>query len=116
MRALIFLSVIFSFSGCALLFDAQIASLLREQGLRNEAAKPFLDAAIVKKLKIGDTAEHAKKVLRDAGLDFYQEALPTPRLLSTYRTGDGCGFSIAVNLDRKHRVAKIDIREFFTGP
>ncbi len=96
-------------------FSASVAESFREQRVRNDAAKPLLDAVVTRKIKIGDTVDHAKQILTDAGLDFHFERF-TPELRSIYRTGPGCGFTIVLALDSQERISKIDVRPFFTGP
>lgn len=79
--------------------------------------KPRLDATVTTKLKVGDSLAHAKQVLSDAGLGSHlEEHPPRPILKSILRGGRWSGFSIAVELDDRRRIAKIDIREFFTAP
>jgi hypothetical protein len=102
-------------SGCTS-FDQKVAESLREQAARNEAAKPLLDAVVAKKLKIGDSIERAKEVLSDAGLTFEVDKIGALVLRSIYRTGDGCGITIALEIDSEQRISKIDIREVYTGP
>ena len=102
-------------SGCTS-FDKMVAESLREQRACNEAVKPLLDAVVTKKLKIGDSIEHVEEVLRGANLSFEFERFDPSELRSIYRTGEGCGFTIAVKFDPAKRVARIDVREFFTGP
>jgi hypothetical protein len=99
-------------------FSSSVTDLLKEQGVRNEAVKPLLDAVVTKKLKIGDSLDQAKKVLGDAGLDFTVDRPPLPRrvLHSIYRAGPYSGFTIQLELDGEDRITKIEIREYFTGP
>jgi hypothetical protein len=90
----------------------------REQGLQNQAVKPLFDAVVTKKLKVGDSLEHAKEVLSSAGLGFdvVRAPFPRPMVQSIYRAGRWSGFTIQLELDSQDRISKIDIREYFTGP
>lgn len=92
-----------------------IKESLREQGALNDAAKPLLEAVITNRIKVGDTVDHAKQVLAEAGLTAYSDRT-APQLSALYRTGPGCGFTIALDVDRQNRIEKIEIRPFFTGP
>lgn len=112
---LIVAALAFAAPGCTS-FDRVVAQSLHEQAVRIEAAKPLFDAVVTQKLKVGDTAEHAKKVLSEAGLPFAVDKVGPPVLRSIYRTGAGSGFTIALELDGEDRVSKIDIREVYTGP
>lgn len=101
-----------------LYFSFVVGRSLREQGLQNQGAKPLLDAVVTKRLKVGDSLEHVKEVLSNAGLGFevVREPFPRPAVHSIYRTGRWSGFTIKLELDSQDRISKIDIREYFTGP
>ncbi len=115
-RPILFAAAIILVGGCASAsFEEMVAASLKEQEARNEAATPLLDAVVTRKLKIGDTVDHAKEVLAAAGLDSHIEHF-APELRSIYRTGHGCGFTIVLLLDNQERISKIDVQPFFTGP
>ena len=75
----------------------------------------FLESKILKNLKVGDTADQVKEVLKRAGLECHEESFGS-RLSSFLRTGPGSGFSIKLDLDSERRVAKIDAKAQLTGP
>ena len=86
--------------------------------MQNEGAKPLFDAVVTKKLKIGDSLDHAKQVLGNAGLGFdvVRAPFPRPMVRSIYRASRWSGFTIQLELNDQNRISKIDIREYFTGP
>jgi hypothetical protein len=91
---------------------------IAEQELLLEGATPLFDTVIAKKLVVGDTLEHVKKILADAGQEFTVETSPflPHRLQSICRVGRGAGFSIEVGLDNDDRVTKVEITKFYEGP
>ncbi len=106
------------FVGPDLYFSFVVGRSLREQGLQNEGAKPLFDAVVTKKLRVGDSLEHAKEVLSSAGLGFdvVRAPFPRPMIQSIYRAGRWSGFTIQLELDSQDSISKIDIHEYFTGP
>jgi len=101
-----------------ILFDRAVWHSLHEQELLLEGATPLFDTVIAQKLKVGDSLEHAKKVLTDAGQEFNVDSdYPAGRKLeSICRVGRGAAFVIELHLDSSDRIAKIDIRKALTGP
>jgi len=94
-----------------------IARSAQEQTLQIEGARPLFDAVVRKKLTIGDSLEHAKKVLKDAGLEFtIDRDLAHPKLYSMCHAGRGPGFSIELELDSDDRIARIDIQDYVDVP
>jgi TonB family protein len=89
---------------------------LRSQQARNEAARPLFDAAVVKRLVVGDTLENAKNVLRGAGVPVDQKQNLLSVFSTKYRTGEGCGYSLYLSYDTHERISKIEIMEFISGP
>ncbi|HVU47668.1 MAG TPA: hypothetical protein VHD85_16175 [Terracidiphilus sp.] len=104
--------------GPSLFFSFAVGRSLREQRLQNEGAKPLFDAVVTKKLKAGDSLEHAKEVLSNAGLgcDVVRAPFPRPMIQSIYHAGPWSGFTIQLELDTQDRISKVDIHEYFTGP
>src|SRR5437868_2951509 len=52
------------------LFERAVWRSIQEQQLLLEGATPLFDTVIAQKLKVGDSLEHAEKVLTDAGQEF----------------------------------------------
>ncbi len=100
------------------LFERAVWSSIREQQLLLEGATPLFDTVIAQKLKVGDSLEHAKKVLSDAGQEFTVDSdYPSGRKLqSICRIGRGAAFVIELHLDSEERIAKIDITKAYSGP
>ncbi len=100
------------------LFDRAVWHSLHEQELLLEGATPLFDTVIAQKLKVGDSLEHAKKVLSDAGQEFNVDSdYPSGRKLqSICRVGRGAAFVIELHLDKDEHIAKIDIRKALSGP
>jgi len=96
-----------------------IGRSVKQQTAQIERARPKFNSAIVQNLNVGDSLEHARKVLSDAGLEFTidKEASP-PILRSVYPAGDhpGPGFLIQLELDTRDRIAKIDIQDYVDVP
>jgi len=68
-------------------------------------------------MKVGDSLEHAQKVLTDAGQEFNVDSdHPGRKLQSICRVGRGAAFVIELHLDSSDHIAKIDIRKALTGP
>lgn len=99
-------------------FSYAVSRAFHEQRIQNEAAKPLFDAVVTKRLKVGDSLEHASEVLKNAGLEFTvtRHPFPYPAIQSVYRAGRWSGFSIQLELDSEDRISKITIQEYFTGP
>jgi hypothetical protein len=88
-----------------------------EQRLLFERATPRFDSLIAKKLAVGDTLEHAKKVLSDAGQKFtMDERLSHRRLTSIFPVGQGAGFLVELDIDNHNKISNVDITKFYNGP
>jgi hypothetical protein len=100
------------------LFSRAVEHSMQQQALLLEGATPLFDTVIAKRLVVGDSLEHAKKVLTDAGQEFTVETDPTlpRRLQSNIPVGRGAGFLVQLDLDSKDRISKVDITKFYEGP
>jgi hypothetical protein len=100
------------------LFDRAVWHSIHEQQLLLEGATPLFDTVIAQQLKVGDSLDHAKKVLTDAGQEFDVDSdYPSGRKLqSICRVGRGAAFVIELHLDSQDHIAKIDITKTYTGP
>src|SRR5579864_4800788 len=78
------------------LFDRGVWHSIHEQQLLLEGATPLFDTVIAQRLKVGDSLDHAEKVLTDAGQQFNVDSdYPSGRKLqSICRVGRGAAFVI----------------------
>jgi hypothetical protein len=100
-------------AGPRILFGLAIGEAIRHNTAKLDRARPRFDALIRNKLKVGDSFDHAKKVLTDAGLQFTVERDESPPILrSVYLAdGPGPGWVIELEIDKQDRISKVDILE-----
>jgi hypothetical protein len=96
-----------------ILFGLAIGEAIRHNTTKLDRARPRFDALIRNKLKVGDSLEHGKKILTDAGLEVMIDREESPPILrSVYLAdGPGPGWVIELELDKQDRISKIDILE-----
>ena len=116
--AAIAIAVIAYFALPSYFLSRAVESSLREQQLLLEGATPLFDTVIVKKLVVGDSLEHAEKVLSDAGQEFTLEKKSPSgqKLQSICHVGRGAGFLVQLDVDTEDRISKVDITKFYEGP
>ena len=87
---------------------------LDEQSARLEAVRPLLESTVTRRIKVGDSVEHAKDVLREAGLTYRVEGAQHA-VFAGYQAGPVCGFTIVMELSPDERISKIEVQPYLRG-
>ena len=87
---------------------------LVDQSTHLEAVRPLLESTVMRRIKMGDSVERAKEVLRDAGLTYRIQGTPHA-VFTGYQAGPGCGFTMVIELSPDDRITRIDVQPYMRG-